>query len=96
MSAAMADDTPPTMDYPAHEATYNGFVEFVKIGILTTASVLLNLLVLSYKGSAPFLGSLALFASIVAAAIGVVAGSTWKPPAYAFAFSILVALYSMA
>jgi hypothetical protein len=96
MSAAMADDTPPTMDYPAHEATYNGFVQFLKVGILTCASVLLSLLVVSYKGTAPFLGSLALFLSIAAAILGLVTSATWKPPAYAFAFTLLVALYALA
>ena len=95
MSAAMAD-TPPTMDYPAHEATYNGFVEFIKVGILTCASVLLDLLVLSYLGTAPFLASLALFAAIAAAIFGLVTNATWKPPAVAFVFSILVALYALA
>lgn len=42
-AAAATAELPPEMDYPQHEATYRGFIAFVKWGIISTALVVLSL-----------------------------------------------------
>lgn len=38
-------DTPPAMDYPAHEQTYEGFTKLVKWATITLAVVLFGMFV---------------------------------------------------
>lgn len=37
------NDDVPAMDYPQHEATYRGFLTFVKLGIINLVFVVLSL-----------------------------------------------------
>lgn len=37
------NDDVPAMDYPQHEATYRGFLTFVKLGIINMAFIVLAL-----------------------------------------------------
>lgn len=42
-AAAHAEELPPAMDYAMHEATYTGFITFVKWGIVSSVLIVLSL-----------------------------------------------------
>lgn len=58
-AAASHDELPPAMDYAQHEATYNGFVEFVKWSIVALIFVVLALYAF-IEAHQPIIGTLLL------------------------------------
>lgn len=67
--AAATNDTPPAMDYAQHEATYAGFIFFLKWSIIAMVLVVLSLYAF-IEGHSPIIGTLLLLA-IPVGAIGV-------------------------
>jgi hypothetical protein len=59
--AAHADELPPAMDYAQHEATYVGFITFVKWSIVAMVFVVLSLYAF-IEAQQPIIGTLLLIA----------------------------------
>ena len=53
--AATVDELPPAMDYLQHNATYEGFIGFVKWGIVACAIICLSLYAF-IEGQSPLIG----------------------------------------
>jgi hypothetical protein len=51
-AAAHADNLPPAMDYGMHEATYRGFISFIKWCIISLALVVVSLYAFIEAGNA--------------------------------------------
>lgn len=68
-AAKTAAELPPAMDYAQHEATYNGFVNFVKWSIVALALIVVSLYFF-IEAQMPIIGTLLLLA-IPVGAIGV-------------------------
>ena len=60
-AAAHADELPPAMDYTQHEATYFGFLTFVKWSIVALVFVVLSLYAF-IEAHQPIIGTLLLLA----------------------------------
>ena len=60
-AAAHADELPPAMDYAQHEATYYGFLNFVKWTIVALVLVALSLYAF-IEAHQPIIGALLLLA----------------------------------
>ncbi|RYE47421.1 MAG: aa3-type cytochrome c oxidase subunit IV [Hyphomicrobiales bacterium] len=60
-AAAATHELPPAMDYAQHEATYAGFITFVKWGILAMVFVVLSLYAF-IEAHQPIIGALLLLA----------------------------------
>ncbi|MTI00135.1 aa3-type cytochrome c oxidase subunit IV [Roseibium sp. RKSG952] len=73
----------PAMDYKEHERTYEGFINFSKVGLFAVLNVVLCLILFAFGGNAAnFFGWVLLIANIVASGIGLALGKTgWVPPA---------------
>ena len=93
----MSDETAPAMDYQAHEATYEGFINFSKIGTIAVLNIVLCLILFSFGGTAAVVfGWLTLIASIVASAIGLALGASgWIPPAVVFVLTGILAILTV-
>ncbi|MEJ8473084.1 aa3-type cytochrome c oxidase subunit IV [Roseibium algae] len=91
----MSDNSAPEMDYAAHESTYEGFINFSKIGIIAVLNVVLCLILFAFGGTfATGVGWIVLIATLVSVAIGMAIGANgWVPSAAIFvltgAFAIL-------
>ncbi|HEY9009758.1 MAG TPA: aa3-type cytochrome c oxidase subunit IV [Devosia sp.] len=68
--AATQDELPPAMDYAQHDATWEGFVSFVKWGIVACAIICLALYAF-IEGHSPLIG----WALLALLPIGGVAGA---------------------
>lgn len=60
-AAAATHEAPPEMDYPQHEATYAGFITFVKWSIVAMSFVMLSLYAF-IEAHQPIIGALLLVA----------------------------------
>ncbi|MES0811908.1 aa3-type cytochrome c oxidase subunit IV [Roseibium sp. SCPC15] len=82
----MSDNNAPAMDYDSHERTYEGFINFSKVGTVAVLNIVLCLILFAFGGTAATVfGWLMLIATIVASAIGLALGATgWIPPAAVF------------
>lgn len=60
-AAAATHELPPAMDYAQHEATYAGFITFVKWGIVSMALIVLSLYAF-IEAHNPIIGALLLLA----------------------------------
>ncbi|MDB5538324.1 MAG: hypothetical protein JWQ89_51 [Devosia sp.] len=67
-------ELPPAMDYAQHEATYNGFVNFVKWAIVALVLVVLSLYAF-IEAHQPIIGTLLLLVIPVGAIAVMVMGS---------------------
>ncbi|MCR9056429.1 MAG: aa3-type cytochrome c oxidase subunit IV [Rhodobacteraceae bacterium] len=77
----MSDENAPAMDYDAHERTYEGFINFSKVGTIAVLNIVLCLILFGFGGTAAFVfGWLMLIATFVASAIGLAIGDTPAPP----------------
>ncbi|MDN3720817.1 aa3-type cytochrome c oxidase subunit IV [Roseibium salinum] len=85
------------MDYEAHERTYEGFINFSKVGTIAALNVMLCLIMFGFGGSvATIFGWLMLIATIVASSIGLALGATgWIPPAAVFVVTGLLAILTV-
>ncbi len=57
--AAAVEDLPPAMDYAQHNATYEGFIQMVKWGVISAAVIVLALYAF-IEGHQPLIGGLLL------------------------------------
>ncbi|CTQ72334.1 MULTISPECIES: aa3-type cytochrome c oxidase subunit IV [Stappiaceae] len=85
----MSDETAPAMDYETHESTYEGFINFSKIGTVAVLNIVLCLILFAFGGtSAVVFGWLMLIATLVASGIGMALGEKgWVPPTVVFALT---------
>lgn len=97
MGEWMSDDTAPAMDYDAHEQTYEGFINFSKVGTIAVLNIVLCLILLTFGGTAAFVfGWLMLIATLVASGIGLALGASgWIPPAAVFVLTGLLAIVTV-
>lgn len=70
---AATQELPPAMDYAQHEATYRGFLTFVKWGCISMAFVVMALYAF-IQGNSPVMGVLLLILSVVVPVAGVLMG----------------------
>ena len=93
----MSDENAPAMDYDAHEQTYEGFINFSKIGTIAVLTIVVCLIMFAFGGTAATIfGWLTLIAAIVAAAIGMALGASgWIPPAVVFVLSGVLAVLTV-
>lgn len=93
----MSDQTAPAMDYAEHERTYEGFINFSKIGVVAVLNVVLCLILFAFGGTAAVVfGWILLIATIVASAIGMALGASgWIPPAGVFVLTVLVSILTV-
>ncbi|MBO0346949.1 aa3-type cytochrome c oxidase subunit IV [Roseibium limicola] len=90
----MSDNSAPSMDYPSHERTYEGFINFSKIGTIHVLTIVLCLIMFAFGGTAAHVfGWLMLIANIVATAVGMAIGEKgWIPAAGVFFLSGALAI----
>jgi hypothetical protein len=93
----MSDDNAPAMDYDAHEQTYEGFINFSKVGTIAVLNIVLCLILFAFGGTAATVfGWLMLIATIVAAAIGLALGASgWIPSAAVFVLTGVLAILTV-
>lgn len=93
----MSDENAPAMDYEAHEATYEGFINFSKVGTIAVLNIVLCLILFGFGGTvATVFGWLMLIATIVASSIGLALGATgWIPPAVVFVLTGVLAILTV-
>jgi len=93
----MSDENVPAMDYDAHEQTYEGFINFSKVGTIAVLNIVLCLILFGFGGTvATVFGWLMLIATIVAAAIGLALGASgWIPPAVVFVLTGILAILTV-
>ena len=48
----MSDETAPAMDYDSHEQTYEGFINFSKIGTIAVLTIVVCLIMFAFGGTA--------------------------------------------
>ena len=65
---AAVEDLPPAMDYAQHEATYEGFIQMIKWGIIS-AAVIVVALYFFIEGHQPLIGGLLLLLLPVGAVV---------------------------
>lgn len=90
----MSDENAPAMDYDAHEQTYEGFINFSKVGTIAVLNIVLCLILFAFGGTtAVVFGWLMLIATMVASAIGMALGASgWIPPAVVFVLTGVLAV----
>ncbi len=93
----MSDDNAPAMDYDAHERTYEGFINFSKIGTIAVLNIVLCLILFSFGGTAALIfGWIMLIATLVASAIGMAIGASgWIPPTVIFVLTGILAILTV-
>jgi hypothetical protein len=85
------------MDYDSHEQTYEGFINFSKIGTIAVLTIVVCLIMFAFGGTAATVfGWLMLIATLVATAVGMALGSSgWIPPAAVFVLSGILAILTV-
>ena len=93
----MSNETAPAMDYAEHERTYEGFINFTKIGVVACLNIVLCLVLFAFGGSAAFFfGWLMLIGTIVASGIGMALGASgWIPPTVIFVLTALISIVTV-
>ena len=93
----MSDETAPAMDYDAHEQTYEGFINFSKIGTIAVLNIVVCLIMFAFGGTAATVfGWLLLIATLIATAVGMALGASgWIPPAAVFVLSGILAILTV-
>ncbi|WP_299482829.1 aa3-type cytochrome c oxidase subunit IV [uncultured Roseibium sp.] len=93
----MSDENAPAMDYDSHERTYEGFINFSKVGTIAVLNIVLCLILFAFGGTAAVVfGWLMLIATLVASAIGLALGdSCWIPPTAVFVLTGLLAIITV-
>ncbi|AMN55647.1 6-deoxyerythronolide-B synthase [Roseibium algicola] len=85
------------MDYDAHEQTYEGFINFSKIGTIAVLTIVVCLIMFAFGGTAATVfGWLLLIATLIATAVGMALGASgWIPPAAVFVLSGILAILTV-
>jgi hypothetical protein len=85
------------MDYDSHEQTYEGFINFSKIGTIAVLTIVVCLIMFAFGGTAATVfGWLMLIATLVATAVGMALGSSgWIPPTAVFVLSGILAILTV-
>ena len=93
----MSDENAPAMDYDSHERTYEGFINFSKVGTIAVLNIVLCLILFAFGGTtAVVFGWLMLIATLVASAIGLALGdSGWIPPTAVFVLTGFLAIITV-
>lgn len=93
----MSDETAPSMDYNEHERTYDGFINFSKIGVIAVLNIVLCLILFAFGGTAAAVfGWILLIATIAASGIGIALGATgWIPSAVVFGLTVVAAILTV-
>ncbi|WP_434055413.1 MAG: aa3-type cytochrome c oxidase subunit IV [Roseibium sp.] len=93
----MSDDNAPAMDYDEHERTYEGFINFSKVGTIAVINIVICLIMFGFGGTtAVVFGWLMLIATMVASAIGLALGdSGWIPPTAVTVLTIVLAILTV-
>lgn len=93
----MSNDSAPAMDYEAHESTYDGFINFSKIGTVAVLNIVLCLILFAFGGTlATVFGWLMLIATLVATGIGFALGAKgWIPSAVVFVLTGILAILTV-
>ncbi|MCV0425748.1 MAG: aa3-type cytochrome c oxidase subunit IV [Roseibium sp.] len=93
----MSDKNAPAMDYDSHERTYEGFINFSKVGTVAVLNVVLCLILFGFGGTAATVfGWLMLIATLVSSAIGLALGASgWIPPALVFLLTGVLAILTV-
>lgn len=93
----MSDNTAPAMDYAEHERTYEGFINFSKVGTIAVLTIVVCLIMFAFGGTAATIfGWLLLIGTVVASAIGLAMGASgWIPPTVVFVLSGVLAILTV-
>ncbi|WP_298819837.1 aa3-type cytochrome c oxidase subunit IV [uncultured Roseibium sp.] len=93
----MSDENAPAMDYDAHEQTYEGFINFSKVGTIACLNIVLLLILFGFGGTtAVVFGWLMLIATIVSSGIGLALGASgWIPPTVVFVLTGILAILTV-
>lgn len=93
----MSDEIAPAMDYDAHEKTYEGFINFSKVGTIAVLNIVLCLILFAFGGTAATVfGWLMLIATMVACAVGLALGASgWIPPTVVFVLTGILTLLAV-
>ncbi|MXN65310.1 aa3-type cytochrome c oxidase subunit IV [Stappia sp. GBMRC 2046] len=94
----MADNNANTMEFEAHRATYEGFVNIGKISAIALLNVLLCLIMFTFGGTAgTIFGWIMVFALLIAAAVGIALGARgWIPGAAVFVMTVVLSILTSA
>lgn len=94
---SMSNDTASAMDYNAHEQTYEGFINFSKVGTVAVLNIVLCLILFAFGGTAATVfGWLMLIANLIATAVGLALGEKgWIAPSAVFVLSGLLAILTV-
>lgn len=84
------------MDYAEHERTYQGFIKFTKLCLLSCATILVALALFAFGGAwGTFLGTLSVIGVFVALVVGLLtSGEGVMPAVVVFLFSGLFLLFA--
>lgn len=93
----MSDENVPAMDYDSHEGTYEGFINFSKVGTIAVLNIVLCLILFAFGGTAATVfGWLMLLATLVASGIGMALGASgWIPPAVVFVLTGILTILTV-
>lgn len=93
----MANDTTEgtaEMDYPEHERTYAGFMEFTKLTIVAVLNILISLILFTIT-HAFWSGLIVMILTLAAAALGFMMRGSYKPSAAVTVIGVLLFLLSI-
>ena len=93
----MSDENAPAMDYDSHERTYEGFINFSKVGTVACLNIVLCLILFGFGGTAATVfGFIMLFATLVTTGIGLALGASgWIPPSVVFVLTGVLAILTV-
>lgn len=93
----MSDDNAPAMDYDAHEQTYEGFINFSKVGTIAVLNIVLCLILFAFGGTAATVfGWLMLIATLVSTVVGLALGASgWIPPTVVFVLTGILTILAV-
>jgi len=93
----MSDNTAPAMDYAEHERTYEGFINFSKVGTIAVLTIVVCLIMFAFGGTAATIfGWLMLIAMVISSAIGLAMGASgWIPPTVIFVLTGVLAILTV-
>ena len=92
----MAQSDHPTMDYPAHERTYSGFLRFSIAGVIACLFILVALLGMTIVGGLAFwVGMLGLIVGFATIAVVLASGLGWTAPLVILAGMVVLTIASL-
>ena len=92
----MAHSDHPTMDYPAHERTYSGFLRFSIAGVIACLILLVALIGMTIVGGLAFwVGMFGLILGLVVISVVLASGLGWTGPLVIFAAMVVLTVLSL-